>query len=57
MKNASKNPNCIVKRFLDEDRFEVYSLTDINKGDELLHKYKSLEWRDIFKPLFKKLNI
>ena len=49
--NASKNPNCIVNRFFNEDRFEVYALNDINKGEELLHKYKSLEWREAFEDL------
>ena len=49
--NASNNPNCIVNRIFDEDRIEVYALTDINKDDELLHKYKSLEWREAFEYL------
>ena len=49
--------NTIMVRYFDEDRFEIYATKDIKKGDELTHTYKSLEWRDVFKPLFKKLNI
>ena len=40
-------------RFFDEDRFEIYATKDIKAGDELIHTYKSLEWRDVFAPLFK----
>ena len=38
-------------RHFDKDRFEIFALTDIKKGEELVHKYKSLEWRDVFKDL------
>lgn len=42
-------------RFFDEDRFEIYANKDIKAGEELTHTYKSLEWRDIFTPLFNNL--
>lgn len=42
-------------RFFDEDRFEIYATKDIKAGDELTHTYKSLEWRDVFVPLYKDL--
>ena len=38
-------------RFFDEDRFEIYANKDIKKGEELTHTYKSLNWRDVFRPL------
>tara|TARA_Y100000389_G_scaffold196676_1_gene230021 strand:+ start:5297 stop:5728 length:432 start_codon:yes stop_codon:yes gene_type:complete len=42
-------------RYLDEDRFEIYAIKDIKAGEELTHTYKSLKWREIFKPLYKNL--
>tara|TARA_B100001093_G_scaffold505420_1_gene562750 strand:- start:537 stop:965 length:429 start_codon:yes stop_codon:yes gene_type:complete len=47
--------NTIMRRFFDENRFEIYATKDINAGDELTHTYKSLEWRDVFIPLYKQL--
>ena len=38
---------------LDEDRFTITALQDINKGDELMHTYRSLEWRQCFQGLNK----
>tara|TARA_R110002073_G_scaffold18246_1_gene67813 strand:- start:2341 stop:2481 length:141 start_codon:yes stop_codon:yes gene_type:complete len=43
-------------RYFDEDRFEIYATKDIVIGDELTHTYKSLEWREAFIPLCKKLH-
>ena len=51
--NTSKVPNCIMKRYFDENRFEIYVLKDIKKDEELTHKYRSLEWRDAFSELNK----
>ena len=42
-------------RFFDEDRFEIYATKDIKEGDELTHTYKSLKWREVFKPLYSRL--
>ena len=38
-------------RYYDEDRFEIYAEKDIQKDEELVHTYKSLNWRTVFKPL------
>ena len=51
--NTSKSPNVKMDRFFDEDRFTITALQDINKGDELMHTYRSLEWRQCFQELNK----
>jgi len=43
--------NTSMKRFFDEDRFEIYATRDIQKDEEVTHLYKSIEWRDCFKDL------
>jgi hypothetical protein len=48
--------NTRMVRYFDEDRFEIYATKDIVVGDELTHTYKSLEWREAFIPLCKKLH-
>ena len=50
-----ENTNTQMKRFFEEDRFEIYAIKDIKAGDELTHTYKSLEWREVFTPLFTQL--
>tara|TARA_R110002074_G_scaffold351620_1_gene522806 strand:+ start:560 stop:988 length:429 start_codon:yes stop_codon:yes gene_type:complete len=42
-------------RYYKEDRFEIYATRNIKIGDELTHTYKSLEWRDVFVPLYNDL--
>jgi len=37
--------NTMMKRYFDEDRFEIFATKDIKAGDELTHTYKSLSWR------------
>ena len=49
--NTSRNPNTIMTRYFDEDRYEIHALHDIEKETELTHKYRSLEWRDCFDDL------
>ena len=49
--NTSRDPNTTMKRFYEEDRYEIYALRDIEEGEELTHKYKSLEWRECFQDL------
>ena len=49
--NTSKTPNTKMIRHFDEDKFEIYACKDINKGEELTHKYKSLQWRTCFSEL------
>ena len=49
--NTSKNPNVKMDRFFDEDRFTITALQDIKKGDELMHTYRSLQWRLCFQEL------
>lgn len=53
--NTSKQPNVKMDRFYDEDLFTITALQDIKKGDELLHTYKSLNWRTCFQELNQKL--
>ena len=48
---AAEVCNVVMRRFFDEDRFEIYATQDIAKGDELLHEYKSKAWRKCFQPL------
>ncbi len=43
--------NTHMKRFFDENRFEIYATKDINAGEELLHVYKSKKWRKCFESL------
>ncbi|CAE7530650.1 PEAMT [Symbiodinium natans] len=43
--------NTEVVRHLDQDRFEIFALRDIDKGEELTHLYKSMEWRSCFRDL------
>ncbi|CAJ1415110.1 unnamed protein product, partial [Effrenium voratum] len=45
------NENTGMRRFMDEDRFEVYALRDIAVGEEITHLYKSIEWRKCFTDL------
>ena len=49
--NTSRDPNTTMKRFYEEDRYEIYALRNIEEGEELTHKYKSLEWRECFQDL------
>jgi len=49
--NTSKQPNVKMDRYFDEDRFIIIALQDIKEGDELMHTYKSLEWRTCFNEL------
>ena len=49
--NTSLNPNCNFVRNYELNTFQIYALHDIKEGDELTHKYKSLEWRECFKDL------
>ena len=49
--NTIIKPNCKVIRNFENDTFEIYALKDIEQGEELTHKYKSLEWRECFKEL------
>ena len=43
-------------RYFEKDSFEIFATKDIKAGDELTHTYKSLQWRDIFKPLYEELS-
>ena len=48
--------NTRMVRFYDEDRFEIYATRDIAADEELVHTYKSLGWRTVFKELNQFLN-
>ena len=54
--NTSLEPNCSVSRNFENDTFQIFALTDIEIGDELTHKYKSLEWRECFQELNEELH-
>ena len=41
--------NTKMTRFYDEDRFEIHAVRGIAADEELIHTYKSLEWRECFK--------
>ena len=43
--------NTRMVRHFDENRFEVFATRDITKGEELMHRYKSLDWRTAFRSL------
>ncbi|CAE7429962.1 CAPN3 [Symbiodinium sp. CCMP2592] len=45
------NESTEMKRFFDEDRFEIYALRDLQPHEELTHLYKSMEWRACFQDL------
>jgi len=53
--NTSLDPNTRFVRNYIADTFEIYALIDIKVGEELTHKYKSLEWRECFQELNKTL--
>lgn len=48
---AADDSNTRMVRYFDEDRFEIFALRDIEKGEELTHTYKSLKWRTCFQDL------
>ena len=49
--NTSKDSNTIMIRHFDADKFEIYAFRNIEKDEELTHRYKSLEWRTCFEAL------
>ena len=53
--NTSLDPNTRFERNYIADTFEIYAQIDIKVGEELTHKYKSLEWRECFQELNKTL--
>ena len=53
--NTSLDPNTRFVRNYIADTFEIYAQRDIKVGEELTHKYKSLEWRECFQELNKTL--
>jgi len=53
--NTSLDPNTRFVRNYITDTFEIYAIRDIKVGEELTHKYKSLEWRECFQELNKTL--
>ena len=53
--NTSLDPNTRFERNYMTDTFEIYAIRDIKVGEELTHKYKSLEWRECFQELNKTL--
>ncbi len=49
--NTSLTPNTRMERNFENDSFEIYAIRDIEKGEQLTHKYKSLDWRECFQKL------
>jgi hypothetical protein len=43
-----ENANTRMVRHFDEDRFEIFAIKDIAEDEELVHTYKSLQWRTVF---------
>ncbi|CAK9007745.1 unnamed protein product [Durusdinium trenchii] len=43
--------NTSMTRHLEDETFEIFALRDIEKGEELTHLYKSIEWRSCFREL------
>jgi SET domain len=43
--------NTEMKRYFDEDRFEIFATRDIEADEELTHTYISLTWRTCFKDI------
>jgi len=48
---SEEEANTHMVRFFAEDRFEIHATKDIKEGDELLHVYKSKQWRTCFSDL------
>lgn len=34
-----------MNRYYDKYKYDIFAIKDINAGEELTHKYISLEWR------------
>ena len=54
--NTNLNPNTRMERDYENDVFQIYAIKNINKDEELTHKYKSLKWRECFHELNIQLN-
>lgn len=54
--NTSLTPNTKMNRNFDNNTFTIEAITNISKGEELFHKYKSLKWRTCFQELNNTLN-
>lgn len=52
--SSSNDPNTYMVRHYQENRFEIFANRDIQQGEELLHTYKSLNWRTCFVPIIDK---
>jgi hypothetical protein len=48
---AEGDANTHMKRYFDEDRFEIFATRDIAKDEEMVHTYVSLKWRTCFADL------
>lgn len=51
-----KNANVKMERDFVNNTFKIIALRDIEKDEELLHTYKSLQWRECFKGIKEILN-
>lgn len=49
--NTSLEPNTTMKRDFEQNTFVITANRDIAKGEELTHKYRSLQWRQCFSGL------
>ena len=49
--NTSESPNTHMERDFDASSFKITATRDIKQGEELLHTYKSLQWRKCFADL------
>lgn len=46
--NCSEEPNTKMHRDYESDSFRIEAIRDIAAGEQLLHTYKSLTWRECF---------
>jgi len=49
--------NTRMVRHYSEDRFEIFATRDIAADEELVHTYKSLGWRTVFRDLNEQLHV
>lgn len=48
---SQEDANTEMIRHFDEDRFEIFATRDIAKGEQLMHVYRSKQWRECFSDL------
>ena len=49
--NTSNTPNTKFIRYFEDMKFEIIATRNIQKGEELTHRYKSISWRKCFQKI------